>query len=156
MYVAIDPGAGRTTTIGVAEFKNSGSLTSLHQFTWEEFNEFLESLDPKEVKKLIVEDYRIQKHKLTSHVGSRVETIQTIGAIRGWAHRYRIEIVFQRSNILEVAQLWFDIKIPSDHSRSHQISALLHGLFYLHSIGLARTKLEDEYAARNDRVRKPK
>jgi hypothetical protein len=144
-YLAVDPGAGRTDTIGYAVFDFEGSLIDLGQLTFEDFSDWLEEHVEDEFEKIICEDYRIRRDKIKSHVGSRVETIQTIGVIRAFARRKKIEIVFQEARILGPAQLHFGIKIPTDHSQSHRYCALLHGMEYLHSIGKAKTVLEKEY-----------
>lgn len=147
-YYSFDPGAGRSDTIGRAKFDDYGCLMEMGQCTFDELVVYLEKQDPEEGDVCIYERYIIKPHKLTSHKGSRVETVQTIGAIKSWAIRNKLEIVEQPDSILAVAQLWFDLKMPSNHSISHQISATLHGMYYLKMQGKIMTALEADYARR--------
>lgn len=144
MYLAIDPGAGRTRTIGWAEFSDDGTLHLAGQWTMEEMYAELEKKGDT-VTDVIFEQYRIDKGRMSSHVGSEVETIQCIGAIKAWASRNGIRCHGQNRNILKNAEMMFGIKMPKDHTYSHQISAMLHGMHYLHSRGLYQTVLERKH-----------
>lgn len=145
MYLSIDPGAGRTDSIGWALFNTRGHLTEAGQTTFDGLVEMLENWVKNGVvmETVVCEDYRIRRSKISSHVGSRVETIQTIGVIRGWCARNNFKMHLQPSRILPIAEKHFGITMPSDHTQSHQIAAILHGLWYLHSIGKVKTVLEE-------------
>lgn len=146
MYLAIDPGAGRKDTIGWALFGGDGILLEMGQVTFDGLVEKLGEWSRLTITHVIVEEYRIRSQRIQTHVGSKVETIQTIGAIKFWARSHRIIIVEQPATILPIAQKWFQIKMPADHSISHQISATLHGMYWLHRQGIIPTALEEKYA----------
>lgn len=148
-YLAFDPGAGRTDSIGYVLFNPNGTMREIGQLTYDQLLQKMTDWEKLPIAAVVCEDYVIRRNKASSHVGSRVETVRVIGAIKLWAERtLKTKFVLQMSNILTNAQLQFNITIPSDHTVSHQISALLHGLTYLHSIGKAKTFLEREYDAR--------
>jgi len=146
MYLAVDPGKGAVDSIGWATFTDHGKLIQIGQDTREQFIERLESLNGKGVKAVIYEEYRIFKKRMKAHINSKVETIQTIGMIKSWCIRNNVPWVEQRSDILGPAQNLFQLFIPQDHTVSHQISATLHGLHYLWTIGLIKTYLEEQVA----------
>jgi hypothetical protein len=147
VYLGIDPGAGYSSTIGVVKFSATGDMLAIHQFNYADFLTWLES--QTNVIAVVNEEYRIRRDKVSSHVGSKVETIQTIGAIKSYCHRNNVPQVEQRSNILPVAEKLFQIKMPKDHSVSHQISALLHMMFYLYNNQIIKSALEMEIEANN-------
>jgi hypothetical protein len=148
-YLAIDPGAGRSKSIGYAFFDADGAPELLGQCTFDELIELMEE-HKEELLEVIYEGYVIRRKNIRSHIGSKAETIQTIGAIRAFCKRSKINVIEQPSGILTMAQKHFGINIEQNgHSNSHQYAALLHGLHYLHSIGKpkALTVLEREVAA---------
>lgn len=147
-YLAIDPGAGRRDSIGVASFSETGEVRYFKQLTLDQFIEWLE--EQVNVLHVVYEDYRIRADKLKAHQGSRVETLQTIGMIKSWCKRKNVPYSYQNSGILSIAEKWFQIEMPSDHNISHQFSALLHGLHYLKGRGLVKTALEEEIARRTE------
>ena len=140
MYLAIDPGKGRVDSIGAAKFATDGSLLFFGQFTYEDFVPWLE--EQTDIEKLFYEEYRIFARAAKKQIGSRVETAECIGVIKSWATRHKVPLVAQRPDILSTAEKMFQVKIPSDHSISHQFSALLHGLYGLHALGLIPTELQ--------------
>lgn len=143
MYLSVDPGKGAVDSIGVAIFKSNGDLIDMGQLTFPEFITYLDHL-PGRLDKIICEDYKIFKRKAKAHIGSRVETAQTIGALRGWATKQKVEIIYQDSSILTTAQKLFQITMPADHTISHQFSALLHGKWYLYNKGIILSALEKQ------------
>jgi hypothetical protein len=146
MYLAVDPGKGSTDSIGWATFSDEGKLIGMGQDTLTKFIMRLESFEG--VQHVVWEEYKIFRKRLQAHANSKVETIQTIGMIKSWAIRNNISWSEQKSEILNPAQNLFQIKMPADHRESHQVSALLHGLHYLWTIGLIKTALEEQHMAK--------
>jgi|ERR1044071_2265025 hypothetical protein len=146
MLLAVDPGAGRTKTIGVAIFSMpNGSLQELEQFTFEEFDAFLLSDKVNECSVVVYETYQIRRSHAKAHVGSKVEVVQSVGLLRAFANRNSIEIHEQPSRILPLAAQWFQIEWPmKDHSKSHSVSAMLHGMHWLKKNGYIKTVLEQK------------
>lgn len=69
----------------------------------------------------------------TPHGGSRVETIQVIGAIRSYATRNGIVVVMQSRRVKRVGYGYLGMKpLPkSRHAESHKFDALAHGEYYM-------------------------
>lgn len=154
MLLAVDPGEGNVDSIGAALLNSAtGDIHFMGQFTFDNFVNWLETL--VDVTELLWEDYRIFKKKAKAHTGSRVATVQCIGVARSWAIRNGIPYSHQPSDILGAAQNLFQIKIPDDHTISHQFSAVLHGKYYLYIQKPSRCKseldkeMEKERAAKN-------
>ncbi len=142
MYLAIDPGKGKKPSIGVARFSATGEATEVTQMTFDKFVDYLETLT--EVKICIYEEYVIFRRMAQKHAGSRVETVQTIGVIKSWAHRNGVQLVPQKADILATAQKISQVFLPSNHAASHQWSAFNHGYWYLFNKGIVKSKLEIE------------
>lgn len=148
-YLAIDPGAGFKDSIGVAKFSATGQAVLAVQYTFDDFVDFLEA--QTDVGFIIFEEYRIRRNRMQSHVGSKVETIQTIGVIKSWCRRKKVPFIEQPSGILSIASQWFQIKWPiPDHANSHYVSATLHGLYALKLMGVVKTALEAEIGKTGD------
>lgn len=147
-WVSFDPGktTGMTFWIKNKETEEPQCIL-VNQFNEEELDDFLEDIGGNPLKQpdvMIVEEYRIFGQKKNAHVGSKVETIQVIGQLKAFARKHKIEIVEQPANILVIAQLWSGKKMPSDHSKSHWVSAYLHAYYYLHKQGLLKARVLQE------------
>jgi len=146
MYLAIDPGKGTVDSIGWAEFTDDGRLIRMGQDTRDAFVGRLETYNNMPVKKVIYEEYKIFKKRVKAHINSKVETVQTIGIIKSWCIRNKVEWVEQPSLILGPAQNLFQVSIPEDHRISHQISAMLHGMYWLWEQKIIKSALEEQVA----------
>jgi hypothetical protein len=122
--LAIDPGM----MLGWAMF-NEGEVTNLGQIHFKDFTQWLE--DQPRMDLIIVEDFRLFKHKALQQSGSRLETVKCIGIIESYATRNKVNVVLQSSNILPIAEKWTGQKRPSKHEVGHKICAYLHGEYYL-------------------------
>jgi len=146
MYIAFDPGK----MTGWATFWNDGSVANMGQVNIEQLIDYVEMLvsqneiDP--LKAVIYEDFIVFKHKAKFMTGSRMETSQAIGIIKGLARRTGATLVMQGSDIKPVAQKFTQIFPPADHAQSHQIDAFNHGAYYLINKGIRKTALEEESA----------
>lgn len=137
-YASFDPGV----TTGVVLWDAKGVSLRVYQFKQKELSQFLNE-DPalKTVEIFIIEEYRVYSHKALAHIGSKLETVQIIGQLKGYAGSKGIEVVEQSARILKIAQMWSGLKIPSDHKQSHWPSAYNHGFYYLRKRGIIKSKL---------------
>lgn len=141
-YISIDPGV----STGWVTWDDKGTM--LAQGTSrsvEEFDTFLHTLPSIPV--VIVEEFRLFKNKALQQSGSRMETSQVIGIIRSWARRNKAEVIEQQAQILSIAQLWSGMKMPSNHSVSHWVSAYNHGFYYLVKKGVRKLELRTDPGA---------
>ncbi len=74
--------------------------------------------------------------------GSKMEVVRAIGAIMYVARRKKL--VFQSRTILPQAELIAGMKIPKGkkHKDSHDISAIVHGEYYLVTTGIKPHRLD--------------
>ena len=139
MYLAFDPG----NTTGWAEFDAHGKIVDHGQIEngVEGLTEFLFSYD-KPVQTVIYESYMVRPddHSVKANVGSKLETVQAIGIIRGWAYTIKAELAPQQQQIKKIAELQAGFKVKGDHKNSHWQDAVLHGVYYLVKNGKRKTK----------------
>lgn len=140
-YLAFDPGI----STGWAGFDASGEvvakgilrgLDALDDFLYEYKDE------PPEV--VIYEKYVVFTHKAKAHIGSKVETAQAIGKITTYARRWGSTQVAQPAGILPIAVKWSGVPLPANHNRSHDIAAYNHGVYYLQSNGIRKSRALNE------------
>lgn len=143
--IGIDPGEA----VGYAVFEVHPDdpfkthMIYLGQGRHTSFNEeFIDLVNKYEPKTVVVEDYRVWAHKVAAHRNSRMNTSQMIGKIEGFSTVFKYDMVLQPSSILSVAQKWTQQKLPTNHSISHQFSALNHARFYMIKNGLDKSELE--------------
>jgi hypothetical protein len=143
IMLAIDPGKGATKTIGLAKFVDN-QLTEAHQMTFPEMVRYINDRENRVVSDIVYESYMVRPDKLKENVGTMVETAQCIGAIRAVAVLYDINLTMQNASILPIASRQFQIKIPTNHAKSHSFCAILHGMYFLHRRGLIKSALEEK------------
>lgn len=145
-YIALDPGK----TVGYATFSISGKNLTKGQLDWLQVGNFLalaarnhirssnadsDSSSPTWPKLTVIcEEYRIRSgmdQRANMWVGNTFETVQVIGMVRMFSMLIDAELVFQPANILPVAAQWTGVAMPTDHRKSHWVSAYNHGQYYL-------------------------
>lgn len=131
MILSIDPGKAN----GYAKWKDTGEFMMMGQLVIEDIPEFLAKLE-EPVSVVVVEDYIIFSKRAKQQAGSNVPAARVIGALELFAAQKGAKLVKQDASILTSAQKIANMKMPSDHSVSHQISAYLHGYHYLVKNGL--------------------
>lgn len=145
-YLAFDPGE----MLGWAAFNEQGRLFRAGQVSWLDLDDFLLTIPTDKLKHIILEEYKVFAKYAKKHTGSKLETSQSIGKIKFWAKMHSVPVAEQPASILSIAEKWMQIKMPSDHSVSHQVSATLHGFYWLVRAGIAKIALESEHASRQE------
>lgn len=105
-----------------------------------EFDEVLSDLTTAEV--WVIEEYRVRNSKF-NHENSKVDTIQVIGDLKGVARRQGIRIVEQRAQDRLIGAKWARVQVPKGHMPD-EMSAYLHGYYYLRRNNLIKSKLLEE------------
>jgi hypothetical protein len=88
---------------------------------------------------------RPDSHSVKANVGSKLETVQVIGVIRGWAFSNKAEIVMQQPQIKKIAEKFAGFEVKGPHDKTHWQDALLHGIYYLNKIGKRKPKGMEGY-----------
>jgi len=143
MYVSVDPG----TSVGLATWDSDGKLIHKSEMHRVDFEKYLWGLIepnyPHKIIKFIVEKYVVYGQKATAHVGKDNPTEQVIGMIDMIARRLGVPVIKQPATILRIAAKWAGVKVPAGHIPD-QISAYLHGYYYLHQQNIIPARvLED-------------
>jgi len=128
MYLAVDPG----DTAGVALFDEKGEGISTEQIVGsEEFAELCLTLFDKPISTIIVEDYRLLRHKAQQQAGSRFQAVQQIGMLKLLAKHLKAKLVIQGPDKYPIGLLLAGKQMPKDHKKSHHVVAYAHGWYYL-------------------------
>lgn len=136
MILAIDPGGMN----GLCWWDDDYTLTSFDQIKLADLPSWLEDHEP--IPDLIVyENYRLWKHKALQQAGSDIPAAQAVGMIKSFASRHAVKLIDQSPQILKQAELMSQMKMPADHSKSHWVSAYLHGYWYMTQQGYKKVDL---------------
>lgn len=92
---------------------------------------------------VVVEDFRLFKHLAVQQSGSKFDAVAVIGMLRLWIYPpANTKFVLQPPSIKPIAQK-FSGRVPKGaHSKSHDVDAYNHGIFYLKQLGNFKTELE--------------
>lgn len=138
-YLAVDPGE----TSGWATFDSEGNMTGWGQILgFDNFDDWLDKQEPFDV--VIYENYRLFKQRALQQAGSKLLTVQIIGALKSKARKWGARVVEQNPDIKKIAQMWSQEKPDgAHHKNSHKIDAYNHGFYYLVNQGVCKTALQE-------------
>ena len=137
MILAIDPGKMN----GWAIFNEDGELVEFGQVHEDELSNWLNT-KTSDVSTIVVENYVLYKKKAMKQSGSDMVASRVIGRLEMYASLKGAKLVKQPADILPTAQKLSGYKMPSDHSISHQFSAINHGIYWLIKQGRRKSALE--------------
>jgi hypothetical protein len=83
------------------------------------------------VDTVVVEDFALFKNKALAQSGSKLYAPRVIGMVEYWASTYGIPVVFQPATIKPIAQKFSQRKPTGAHSKSHDIDAYNHAIYWL-------------------------
>jgi len=143
-YLAIDPGEKRT---GWASFDEQGNELGLGTIVGDPdtFMDWLEALDPAP-KEIIYENYRV--NPTINHGFSKVVTVQLIGMIKRYAKTRDIPLHEQDNTRLSFGLRFigmYGMYYKGRKKVKHvddQISAYAHGVYYLQTHGIRKSRME--------------
>lgn len=137
-YISFDPGE----TTGVACWDETPAAVRLEMYNDSELYQFLQGeVVSNRPDEFIIEEYRVYRSKAGAHVGSKIPTIQVIGALKMFAKVNNIKVIEQPATILGIAEKWSGVYRPSNHAVGHSICAMLHGYYNLHKRGLIKPRV---------------
>lgn len=87
------------------------------------------------LKHIVYEDWRLQKGRALQQAGSHMIASQVIGMAKLHARQTNASLWPQEVSCLTMAMLHSGILRPADHSKTHDIDAVLHGFWWLESMG---------------------
>ena len=137
MILAIDPGKMN----GWAIFDEDGELVEFGQVHEDGLFDWLKT-KTQNLSTIVIEDYILYKKKAMKQSGSDMVASRVIGRVEMFASLVGAKLVKQKADILPTAQKLSGYKMPSDHSISHQFSAINHGIYWLIKQGRRKNALE--------------
>lgn len=123
--VSVDPG----DTTGLALWHSDGSFVEEMQLSLDELIDWLQDFDG-EVSTVVIEDYRLFKHKAQQQTGSRFVASQGIGVLKAFARRKKAKVVIQQVECIVLGAMFSGRKQPSNHKLSHSVDAYNHGFYW--------------------------
>lgn len=139
--LAIDPGGMN----GLAWFSsaNGYQLAGFDQVTLNDFPLWLDAHEPiPDV--VILENYRLWKHKALQQSGSTMPASQAIGMVKAYCAVRKILLVEQSPQILDSATKMSQFPMPADHSKSHWVSAYNHAFFWMVKQGYRNVEMDEK------------
>ena len=103
---------------------------------------WLHSFSPRP-EVIVYENFKLWKHRALQQAGSDLPAAQAIGMIKSYASIYKIKTVDQSPQILTSAQKMSQMKLPTDHSQSHWVSAYNHGFWWLVKNGHRKVEMPE-------------
>lgn len=135
-YVALDPGKD----IGWATFDGTGEVIRFGTIRKDEGREglynFLKEL-PKGIT-VIVENYLLFPDKAKAQYWDPMETVRVLGVLEFYCYLAGSTLIQQPSNIKPIAYMWAGITPAKNHRFSHQLDAMVHGIYYLQKNGIRK------------------
>lgn len=148
-YMAFDPGK-RT---GWATFNADGLLFQFGTIIGEgDLTDFLEEkvANYENLPSVFIyEDYRIDPN--IPQGGTRPVASESIGIIKSFARRNKIEVVNQPNTILNTGLAWAGIRRNKGHLRD-DYSAIAHGTYYLQKNGLRNNSVMLELLQKDKQI----
>lgn len=139
VLIAIDPGGKRNGLATFTMTENASALNSQVILSYNNMLAYLDSLTKENcIAHIVIEDFIIRPGK--NH-GSRGETIKIIANAESTARRLGINITKQRPENRLIGAKWSGTTVPKSHMPD-DMSAYLHGIFWLRQYGKYTTKLE--------------
>jgi hypothetical protein len=129
--LAIDPG----NTTGFAYFDSNGDVQNWGHLLGgvDGMVGFLQAFT-EPVDTIVIEDYRVRGdiQGLKANVGSQLETVQIIGAIKGWAIISNCEVILQAPQLKRMGEKYSNLRPSGAHNNnSHKVDAYNHGYYWL-------------------------
>lgn len=135
LILAVDPGEH----IGLACYDDAGVL---HWDAIMDLTQFIDWSLRSEGKYsvVVIESYRGRPGKMAMQTGSKFAASQAVGAARMFAASKKAKVVMQEPSILNIAAMHEGIKTMSHYPDN--ISAKLHGRWYLESVGILKPVMQ--------------
>lgn len=137
LYIGFDPG----NTTGYSIVNKNADVVEFGQVKFQDLTDFLKK-EARMFEAVVIEEYRVFQKRARQHAGSDLKTSQVIGKIKFWAELNDYPVVMQPASILPQAERWTQVKMPTDHSISHQVSGYLHVAYYLMRNRIAPSAIE--------------
>lgn len=141
--IAVDPGK----STGIAILKFGGELVRKQIVPFGDIANYWADLGEEfpigSIHAVVCESFRLYAHKSRHQHGSSMEASQVLGMARGYCSLRRVKFVQQQPECRVLGAKFVQYKLGRSHTPD-DISAWLHGIYYLKSIDQLTTALETE------------
>lgn len=139
MIISVDPG----DTTGLCLWTEAGDFMSKTKLSHDELTDWCQSEAATGITVIVYEDFLLYAHKAKQQTGSRFVASQVIGALKLLGKQQKSTMVRQPASILRITAMHTGIPIKATGHIDDALSAYLHGYYYLESVGLRRTALQE-------------
>ena len=137
--LGVDPGG----TNGLAWFDDA-KIEGYDQISLEDLPRWLHKHEPQP-ELIVMENYRLWKHRAIQQAGSSLPAAQAIGMVKAYASIRDIKIVEQSPQILQSAEKMSGMSMKGQsHSKTHWIAAYNHVYWYLVKNGITQVYIPEE------------
>lgn len=141
LLLSFDP--GKRTGWAAFHWGDNGGCYAKGIFSYEELTDFVNMLSGQvRIEAIVVEDYIIRPG-VGNRGHARGEAMRVIGQLEGVAARLGTRLIKQRPDVRSIAAKWAGVTVPRGHMPD-DMSAELHGIYYLRQQGKYTTALERE------------
>lgn len=138
--LGVDPGG----TNGLAWFDDEYHISGYNQVSLEDFPIFLQQHEPTP-DLIVLENYRLWKHRAIQQAGSSLPAAQAIGMVKAYAKIRGIPIVEQSPQILQNAEKMSGMSMKGQsHNKTHWIAAYNHAYWYMVKNDLVKVYIPEE------------
>lgn len=127
--LAVDPGKNT----GIALFNSKGEVIINTTWSVEGLIDYL--AENPDIDQLVVENWRLRTRQV-QQTGSKMEASQVIGILRLWSKLRAVPLATQDPQVMRIAAMHFQVKIPAKSHIPDKTAALLHGLYFLETEGV--------------------
>lgn len=139
LLLSFDPGV--RTGFAIFDF-DTGDFKIKGTYTYAALTETVAEFLTGHIAAIVVEDYIIRPG-VGNRGHARGEAMRVIGQLEGVCARLSIPLIKQRPDVRLVAAKWAGYRVPRGHMPD-DMSAELHGIYYLRQQGKYTTALERE------------
>lgn len=145
-YLSVDPGV----TIGITFWNAAGGPMHYNELDISSFHKLLDSIEsvkPCHLRRVIVEEFRLYQDRALQQSGSRLETVQVIGALKYFNFKLKLDPVIEiRADAKETAAKWSQTKW-NFRKKTHMpnwLASYLVGYYWLHDTGIIPAKVLEQ------------
>lgn len=145
-YLSVDPGV----TTGITFWNTAGEPVHYNELDIPSFYRLLDSIEsvkPYRLRRIIVEEFRLYQDRALQQSGSKLETVQVIGALKYSNFRLKLDTVVEiRADAKETAAKWSETKWDF-RKKTHMpnwLASYLVGYYWLHSTGIIPAKVLEQ------------
>lgn len=130
--LSVDPG----DRVGWAFWDHWGRLLDHGIVDLDEFKILLRNNYFQSPEVVVLEQFRLQRHRAEKQSGSQMGASRCIGMLELYAAQQRSQLIKQELEARDMAYLHSGIPPAKNHANSHDLDAIMHGFYYWETLDL--------------------